>query len=290
MAGLLETRRHIRSVKNIAQVTRAMQLVSTSKMRKAQERARVARDFTSRAWRLLTHLASERDPDSEEPLHRLFEQRPVAAVDVLLVTASRGFCGALNHAVIQHASQFMLQQSVPVRLVTVGSKGRDYMLRHGQHIVAEFAGVSDEHALEEEAIPIAEVLIDDFERGLCDTVHMVFAQFVNTLVQQPTVRQLLPIPPARFPGRPGAPPYIFEPEQERLLADLVPRLMSLQVGLVLREAMASEHSARMVAMQQASDNADSMLEDLTLQANRLRQRDITQDVLQVSEGAVFAPA
>lgn len=290
MASSIEIRRHIRSVSNITQVTRAMKMVSASKMTRAQHEAVVARSFTERAGRLLTHLAAEREGDGQGMLHRLFEQRPLESIELLLVTSSRGFCGAMNLSVIQRAVQFISEQSVPVRLVTVGSKARDQMLRFGAQIVAEFAGVADEKSLDEFGTPIAEVLIDDYQRGLADAVYMVFAQFVNTLVQQPSLRQLLPVPSALALGRASPPPYIYEPDRKELLADLVPRLVTLQVALVLRESMASEHSARTVAMRQASDNAQEMLDDLTMQANRLRQRKITQEVLEVSEGAIVAPS
>jgi len=289
VASSIEIRRHIRSVSNIAQVTGAMEMASASKMTRAQREAIIARSFTDRAWRLLTHLAAEREDDGQGMLHPLFEQRPVKAIELLLVTSSRGFCGAMNLSVIQRAVRFISEQSVPVTLVTVGSKARDQMLRFGAQIVAEFAGIADEDTLGEFGTPIAEVLIDDYQRGLADAVYMVFARFVNTLVQQPSLRQLLPMPRARAPGW-ASTPYVYEPDRKELLADLVPRLVTLQVAMVLRESMASEHSARMVAMRQASDNAHDMLDDLTMQANRLRQRKITQEVLEVSEGAVVAPS
>ncbi len=265
-----------------------MQMVSASKMRRAQEQVLASRPYADRAWHLLTRLAAQEDSDAQDTPHRLLVQRPVRRIELLLVTASRGFCGALNHAVIQLAAQFMLQQTVPVYLVTVGSKGRDWMLYQGRTIVAEFAGVGDEHMLSELGSPIAEVLMDDFERRVVDEVYMAYPEFVNTLVQKPTLRKLLPI--HRDPALRGAvgPAYTFEPDRQALLADLLPRLVQLQVFLVLREAIASEHSARMVAMREATDNAREMLDHLTLVANRVRQKGITQQVLEVSEGAQFA--
>jgi F-type H+-transporting ATPase subunit gamma len=287
LASLGEIRRHIRSVRNIAQVTRAMQMVSASKMRRAQDRVLAHRGHVARASRLLTHLAAEEADKERVPFHPLLVERPTKRIELLLITSSRGFCGALNHAVIQLAAQFILEQSVPVRLVTVGSKGRDWMLHHGRHIIAEFASVGDERALSELRAPIAEVLMDDFQREDVDAVYMVYAEFVNTLIQKPTLHQLLPVArdPTVGPGRHRI--YIFEPDRQVLLADLLPRLVELQVCLALCEAMASEHSARMVAMREANQNADEMLNHLTQVANRVRQSAITQEVLEVSEGARF---
>ncbi len=285
MANLRETRRHIRSVAKIAQVTRAMQMVSASKMKRAQEQLLAYRPYVERAQRLLTHLAIEEGARLGADVHPLLASRPVKRTELLLVTGSRGFCGALNHSVIQAAARFILEQSVPVRLVTVGSKGRDWMLHHGQRIVAEFADVGDEHDFLELRQPIAEVLLDDFERGLVDEVHMAYPQFVNTLTQKPAVQQLLPIRRALGSAKLLRRTYLFEPDREALLADLLPRLVAFQVFLVLREAIASEHSARMVAMREATDNAEEMLDYLNGVANRARQKGITQEAIEVSEGA-----
>jgi F-type H+-transporting ATPase subunit gamma len=288
LADLRATRRHIRSVAKIAQVTRAMQMVSASKMRRAQAQLLAYRPYVARAQQLLAHLAIVEAADHGTDVHPLLTSRPVKRIELLLVTGSRGLCGALNHSVIQSSAGFILEQSVPVRLVTVGSKGRDWMLHHGQRIVAEFAGVGDEHDLVELGQPIAEVLMDDFERGQVDEVYLAYAQFVNTLTQKPAVRRLLPI--SRDVGSMGLlkRTYLFEPDREALLADLLPRLVALQVYLVLRESIASEHSARMVAMREATDNAREMLDYLTAVANRARQKGITQEVLEVSEGAQLA--
>jgi F-type H+-transporting ATPase subunit gamma len=287
LAGLSELRRHIRGVKNIAQVTRAMQMVSGSKMRGAQDQVLAHRGYVARAWRLLSHLAAVETGAEDRQLHPLLAERPVKRIELLLVTASRGFCGALNHTVIQRAAQFILEQSAPVRLVTVGPKGRDWMLHHGQRIVAEFAGVGDEATLSELGAPIAEVLMDDFERRDVDEVYMAYAEFVNTLIQKPVLSKLLPLPHDPSLGMHTRRAYTFEPDRQALLADLLPRLVQLQVLQVLREGMASEHSARMVAMREANENANEMLNDLTLMANRMRQRAITQDVIELSEGGLF---
>ncbi len=285
MANLRETRRHIRSVAKIGQVTRAMQMVSASKMRRAQAQLLAYRPYVERAERLLTHLAIVEAADRGTDVHPLLASRQVKRIELLLVTGSRGFCGALNHSVIQSAARFILEQSVPVRLVTVGSKGRDWMLHHGQRVVAEFAGVGDEDELLELGQPIAEVLLDDFERGQVDAVYMAYAQFVSTLTQRPAVRQLLPIRRDAGSRKLVQQTYLFEPDREALLADLLPRLAAFQVYLALREAIASEHSARMVAMREATDNASEMLDYLITVANRARQKSITQEVLEVSEGA-----
>jgi F-type H+-transporting ATPase subunit gamma len=288
LAGLAQLRRHIRSVTNIAQVTRAMQMVAASKMVRAQAQLLSARDYVERAEALLTHLAAEEEGEAEEPLHPLLATRPARFIELLLVTASQGFCGALNHAVIQKASEFILAQSAPVRMVTVGSKALHYAVQSGQHLVAEFAGVGSEHDLEGLGGPIAEVLIGDFESGDADQVHVVFPMFVTALLQRPTVRQLLPIVRQRATAGSAQVQYIYRPERQVLLNDLVPRLVQLQVGLALRESIVSEHAARMVAMRQASQNAGDMLDDLTLRANHARQTSLTRQVLEENAGAEHA--
>jgi F-type H+-transporting ATPase subunit gamma len=288
LANLREIRRHIRTVRNIAQITRAMEMVSVSKMRRAEARVLTLRPYVARALRVLSYLAALRaDSDSDSAaLHPLLQHRPVKSIGLLLITASRGFCGALNHAVIQVASDFVLKQSVPVVLVTVGSKGRDYMLRYGQHILAEFAAVADEQQLREVGTPVTEILVGDFERGFYDEVYMVYASFVSALVQRVTLQKLLPVEvDAALAGSSAAYVY-YEPDRQQLLGDLVPRFVEWQAYLALAEAMASEHSARMVIMHEATHNATEMLEDLMVAANRARQKAITEEVVEVTEGAV----
>jgi F-type H+-transporting ATPase subunit gamma len=288
LASLHQIRRQIRSIRNIAQVTRAMETVSASKKRRAQQQVLASGAYADRAWRLLTHLAAEEAADEGGSEHPLLTRRPVTRIELLVVSASRGLCGALNYAVLQAAGQFARRQSVPLRLVTVGSKARDWALRQGLTIEAEFGGVGDEHALLELGPPISDILIDDFEGQFADEVYMAYAEFVNTLVQKPTVRKLLPIERHAARRHTAGPLYTFEPDRQALLADLVPRLVELQVFLALRQAIASEHSARMVAMHTATENAQEMLDHLTALSNRTRQAAITQQVVEITEGGQFA--
>jgi F-type H+-transporting ATPase subunit gamma len=263
-----------------------MEMVSVSKMRRAEAQVLSLRPYVARALRVLTYLAALRADSDSAAVHPLLQKRPVKSIGLLLITASRGFCGALNHAVIRVASEFVLKQSVPVVLVTVGSKGRDHMLRYGQHIVAEFAAVADEQQLREVGTPVTEILVGDFESGVYDEVYMVYASFVNTLVQRATLQKLLPVEVDPALAGASARYVYYEPNRQALLGDLVPRFVEWQAYLALAEAMASEHSARRVVMHEATDNATEMLEDLMVAANRARQRAITEEVVEVTEGAV----
>ena len=285
MAGRHEIRKRIRSVRNIMQVTHALEMVEATKRKRAQALVLAIRPFTRHAWQLLIHLASL-SRNHDEPLHPLLHQRPVRHIDLLLLTSSRGLCGALNYSVIQLASEFILEQSVPVRLVTVGRKGRDHMLHWGQEIVAEFAGVSDEWTLREVSAPIANVLLEDYLNGMCDEVYIAYPFFVSTLLQRPTLQKLLPIVPEEGFREGFVPEYIFEPDPKTMLAEVLPRFVKLQVHQTILETMASEHSARMVAMHEATENARELLHDLRLSYNRARQKAITEEVLEVTEGAI----
>ncbi|RLC75774.1 MAG: ATP synthase F1 subunit gamma [Chloroflexi bacterium] len=282
METLREIRRHIRSVRNIAQITRAMEMVAASKMIRAQQQALASRPYTQKAWEVLTYLAAQ--PERIE--HPLYEVRPVKAICIVLITSDRGLCGPYNHNIIRATAQFMLEkmdQGIDIQLITVGQRGRDFMLRYGHNVIAEFTKVSDRPTLLEIA-PIARVAMEQFISGQVDEVYLAYTRFVSTLTQRPTIQQLLPIEPPKAEER-WAALYIFEPDPQTVLNQVLPRFTELQVYHAILEAQASEHSARMVAMRNATENANELITELTLRFNKVRQWNITREMMDIAGGA-----
>ncbi|MFQ6001671.1 MAG: ATP synthase F1 subunit gamma, partial [Anaerolineae bacterium] len=261
------------------QVTRAMQMVAASKMMRAQEQTLATRPYAEKAWEVLLLLAGQ--AAAGETLHPLLAFRPVNTVGLLLITADRGLAGPFNHNIIRLAFEFMREEMRPVKLITVGRKGRDFMLHYGGDIVAEFTGIPDRLALTD-ITPIARTVIEDFLAGTYDQVIIAYTQFINTLVQKPVLRQLLPLRTgeARVEGE-----YIYEPDPQTILGQVLPRFTELQVYQAILESIASEHSARMVAMRNASENAEALVDDLTLSYNRARQEAITKEIMDIAGGA-----
>lgn len=291
MATAREVRLRIRSVNNIAQVTRALQTISASRVRKAQEAVMRTRPYASKAWQILQHLSYV--PEGEH-LHPLLAVRPtVERVLVVLVTSDRGLAGAYNSNVIRFTfEQFRANQN-PVSYIAVGRKGRDVLHRLGKDIRAEFTGLpADPEFADISSIGV--IAIDEFRSHAVDQVHLVYTDFVNLLRQQPTTKQLLPleigIVGARvqaFEDLPGSPPasYIYEPAQEALIDHVMVRFTQLQLYQAVLESLASEHAARMVAMQNATENALELSTELKLQYNKARQLAITSDMLDIAGGA-----
>lgn len=294
MPSTREIRRRIRSVKNISQVTRAMQMVAASKMRRAQEQVLATRPYSEKAWEILTNLAAQRG--AQEAAHPLLQHREhIHAVGMVLITADKGLCGSYNHNMIQQAVRFIDELSYPVELITVGKRGRDAMWRMGRTIIAEFGDLPAQPGLLD-ITPIARAAIDGFISAKFDVVYLAHTDFINTLVQRPAIWQLLPIRPLSLGVTPisehrQAPTeveeveYIYEPDPRTILDTVLPRFTELQIYQAILEALASEHSARMVAMRSATENANDLLDDLTLTYNRARQEAITKDMLDIAGGA-----
>ena len=285
MANTREIRRRIRSVKNISQVTKAMEAVSAAKMRKAQNQVTAARPYAKQAGEVLSYIA--RLPSVENELDPLIQSRPIKRVGVLLVTADRGLAGGFNSNVIRLAANFMKEQRAKgreVEVVTVGKKGRDWMLRYDPVVHAEFSELSDSPT-SYDVSPIARLLIDDFTQGHFDEVYMVFTDFVNTIRQEPVVHRLLPIEPAE-PSAAMAPEYLFEPSAGAVLSQVLYGFTEVQVLQALFESLASEHSARMVAMRNATDAAEELVDSLTLTYNKARQEGITNELMDIIGGTV----
>ncbi len=278
-----EIRRRIRSVRNMSQITRAMEMVSAAKMRRAQQRVLASRPYSERLQGVIADLAALNVDPEAAGAFPLLEQREVRRSAVILITPDRGLTGALNSNLIRRASRYVVSEAgVPVEVVVAGKKGRDFMVRTRQDVVAEFIGLGDSPSLQD-VRPIADVALQDFVTGKVDAVYVVFARFVNTLAQVPDVRQILPIV---RPTEAGIyTDYIFEPSPAAVLQSLLPRFVEIQVYQALLESIASEHSARMVAMRNASQNARDLVADLSLSYNKARQAQITREVSEIAAGA-----
>lgn len=285
MATPREIRRRIRSVRNTSQITRAMEMVSAAKMRRAQERVRAARPYAERIRLMIAGLSALGESVDREAFP-LLEQRPINRVGVILVTADRGLAGAFNTNVIRRAVRFIRDESGhPAELITVGRKGRDFFARTTQEIEAEFTALGDAPSMDT-LRPIIDIALQDFTAGKVDAVYLVYTKFVNTLNQLPEVLQILPITaPEDATAEEQIQDFIFEPDPTTVLQALLPRYIETQVYQALLESVASEHSARMVAMRAASDNANDFINELTLTLNKARQAQITREVSEIAAGA-----
>jgi F-type H+-transporting ATPase subunit gamma len=283
VASSREIRRRIRSVRNISQITRAMEMVSASKMRRAQQRVTASRPYAERLQSVIADLASLQLDAEDLARFPLLQQREIKKVGVLVITPDKGLTGPLNSNILRRASRYILSEAgAPVEVVASGKKARDFMIRSGQDVVAEFTGWGDAVSLEK-LRPLAEVVLEEFISGKVDAVHLVYAKFVNTLSQVPEVKQILPIVQPESLGE--YQDYIFEPSPAAVLESLLPRFVEMQIFQAVLESIASEHSARMVAMRSASDNAKDIVRDLTLTYNKARQSQITAEVSEIAAGA-----
>jgi len=273
-----DLRRRVRSVKNIQQLTRAMQLVAASRMRHAQSSTLASRPYEDRLRSVLHDLAPYADPETSPLLAR----RDVRRVGVVLITSDRGLVGALNVNVVRTAVRFAQQQR-EAAFIGVGRKGVSAVRRLRLPTIAEFTALGD-HPTTKETGPISTVAQEEFVGGRVDEVHLAFPRFVNTLRQVPTIVRVLPFMPETMEGIPRL-QYLFEPDAESVLNAVLPRLIEVSVYQAVLEAKASEQSARMVAMRNATDAAGELIDDITLAANKARQTRITKEMLEIASGA-----
>ena len=281
MADIRLIRRRIRGIQSTAKITRAMEMIATSKMRRAQERGLAGRPYAEKIQQVLADLAAL-SGEGEAP-HPLLQRRPVTKIGIVHITPDRGLCGGLNTNINRRTASFILEQSMPVTLITIGRKGRDFMRRYGRDIRAEFTGLGDRPGLLD-TLPISRIIIDDYTNGIIDLVYLIYARFISTMVQRPIIHQILPVEPAEIPGAENV-DYIYEPGAAAVLGELLPRFVEMQVYHAILESIASEQSARMVAMRNATDNANELIEELTLMYNKARQESITKELLDITGGA-----
>jgi len=296
MPSAREIKKRIRSVKNIGQITRAQESVSASKVRFAQARVLASRAFAEKAWEILLNVQSAGTKGAA--LHPLLTARTdVKKVMIVVVTSDRGLAGAYNTNIIRVAQRFAERMNKPVSFVAVGRKGRDSLIRARENVVAQFTDIPSAPTISYIS-PIARLAIDAFLSGEVDDVYIAYTDFINTLTQRPVVLGWLPLIPHNIEDSVAAElikdvpavsktvaNYEYEPSPEAILQEIVPRFTELQLYQALLESQASEHSARMVAMRNASENASTLASDLTLDYNKARQSAITSEILDIVGGA-----
>lgn len=281
MATIRQINRRIKSVRNTSKVTKAMEMIAASKMRRAQERTLASRPYAEKICQVLADLAAQTRVGEEG--HPLLIKRPVNKIAVIHITPDRGLCGGLVANVNRNVARFIMDhKGMPVANVTVGRKGRDFMLRSGQQVRAEFINMSDKPSVSD-ILPVARIVVDDYCAGLVDEVYISYTQFVNTVSQKPAIVKLLPIEPAVFEAGKNN-EYIYEPTPQEVMSELLPRFIEMSLYHALLEAIASEQSARMVAMRNATDNAHELIGELTLKYNKARQEMITKELLDIVGG------
>jgi F-type H+-transporting ATPase subunit gamma len=291
MPNAREVRLRIRSVKNIAQVTRALQAVSASKVRKSMQALMNTRPYAVKAWQVLRHIAAQPGRENLHPL--LTRSTKLENILVVLVTGDRGLAGAYNANVVRFALHRFVDSTLPVSYITVGRKGRDLMMRRRQTVIAEFSNLPAAPTFGDVSA-IGRLAVDEYLSGKADEVYLIYTDFINMARQVPTIKKLLPLEidegqgrVAEFAPAAGGPAasYIYEPGQEQILNEIVPRFTALQVYQAIIESLASEHAARMVAMKNATDSASALADSLQLEYNKARQQTITNELLDIAGGA-----
>jgi F-type H+-transporting ATPase subunit gamma len=267
----------------MSQITRAMEMVAASKMRRAQERVTASRPYSERLRDFIADLSSQQMGTEELQRFPLLAERPVESTGLILITPDRGLTGALNGNLLRRGAQFIRAEAEgPVKVIAVGKKGRDFMTRTSQDLIADFTGMGDAPSLDT-IRPIARIAIDEFLAGNVDAVHMVYPRFINTLTQRPEAVQILPI--VRPESAHGNVDYIFEPDATTVLEEILPRYVEVLIYQGLLETVASFYSAQMVAMRNATDNAKELSSELELSYNKARQAQITNEVAEIAAGA-----
>ena len=288
MPTIRQLKRRITSVKNTAKITNALQLVAASKMRRAQDRATQSRPYADKLRLVLAGLATGEEGPDAKAAHPLLAVRPAKNIAVLHITPDRGLCGGLNSNLNRSAGTFVAMQHEPVSVIAVGKKGRDFFVRAHAHLVAEFTDLGD-YPSQPDTAGIARIIIDDYLAGTVDRVYVSFSELVSTANQRPVIRQLLPIDAPKMESASEAAAfradYIFEPSSDVVLARLLPRYIEMQIYEAVLQNAASFQSAQMVAMKNATDNAEDMTRELTLTYNKIRQEQITKELLDIVGGA-----
>jgi len=280
MASQRDIRRRIGSVKNIKQITRAMQFVAASKLKRAQDATLAARPYSEKLDEVLADLAAVLTGDD----HPLLADREGGKRLIVLITTDRPLAGPLNTNIVRFVARDIVDHPGDLAVITVGRKGRDAMRRAHVPLEAHFATFGDRPTFAD-VLPLARLVTDDFLAATYSRVDIVYSHFVSTLVQRPTLLTILPIQPAEdTEGIPGN-QFIFEPSASAVLEQLLPRYVATRLFQAVLEAKASEESSRMVAMKNATENAEELIEDLTLSYNKVRQANITREMIEIASGA-----
>ncbi len=289
MASAREMRLRIRSIKNISQVTRALQAVSASKVRKAIAALMNTRAYATKAWQVLTHVAAQPGRESLHPL--LMERGLIRRSLVVVISGDRGLAGAYNTNLMRFVFRKFSQHPNPVQYIAVGRKGRDLLLRRQMQVMADFSNLPAAPSFQDVSA-IGRLAVDEYLSGKTDEVYLVYTRFINMVKQEPVIKKLLPLDVEaqgeqvqQFERQHTAAVYTYEPAEREILDEIIPRFTALQVYQAILESLASEHAARMVAMRNATDNARDLVSDLQLQYNKVRQQTITSDMLDIAGGA-----
>jgi len=280
MASQRDIRRRIGSVKNIKQITRAMQFVAASKLKRAQDATLASRPYSEKLDEVLADLAAVLDGED----HPLLAEPTGGKRLIVLITTDRPLSGPLNTNIVRFVARDIIDNPGDVAVITVGRKGRDAMRRTGVPLEAHFATFGDRPTFAD-VLPLARLVTDDFLAGTYGRVDIVYSHWVSTLVQRPSAVTILPIQAAAdTEGIPGN-QFIFEPSASAVLQQLLPRFVATRLFQAVLEAKASEESSRMVAMKNATENAEELIEDLTLSYNKVRQANITREMIEIASGA-----
>ena len=280
MASQREIRRRIGAVRNIKQITRAMQFVAASKLKRAQGATLSARPYSEKIDEVLADLAAVLGADD----HPLLAEREGGRRLLLVMTSDRGLAGPLNTNTIRFAARDITANRDDLAVVSVGRKGRDAMRRARVPIVAHFDAFGDRPTFAD-ALPLARLVTDEFVSGKANRVDILYSRFESTLVQRPTLERLLPVEPAEdTAGIPGN-QFIFEPSPAAVLERMLPRYVAARIFQAVLEANASFFSSQMVAMKNATENAEELIDDLTLSYNKVRQANITREMIEIASGA-----
>ncbi len=290
MPSLKDIRGRIGSVRNIAQITRAMEMVAASRMKRAQDAIIAARPYSDELRAVLSRVAAV----AGEEIDPLLARRPVRRVALIMITTDRGLAGSLNANAIRASLRWTQERlgeggadgRVEVEAVTIGRKGRDGLRRAGIPIAAHFSQLGDRPAFTD-VTPIARIVTEDFLAEKYDEIHVAYSTFITTLTQRPEITQLLPITsPEQAEGHAASnDEYLFEPSPEAVLRRLLPHFVALDLYRAVLENQASEQSARMIAMRNSTDNAHELIDDLTLVYNKTRQATITREMIEIASGA-----
>lgn len=291
MPSSREMRLRIRSIHSISQVTRALQAVSASKVRKAMQATLATKPYAEKAWKVLIHLARQPGHTSLHPL--LTTRAEIKKTLVVMISSDRGLSGSYNINVLRKTLENFAKPAAPVNFVAIGRKGRDMLIRRRLNVIAEFSDLNSPTAFTEVS-PIGHLIVEDFLKGEADQVYLVYTDFHNLLRQEVIVRKILPLE-VEFGSKDDhsfnvthhqtQAVFTYEPDQDILLDEIIPRFTAMQVYQAILSAQASEHAARMIAMRNATDNAIDLMAALKLEYNKFRQQSITNEMLDITSGA-----
>jgi len=275
MASVRDIKRHIKSVSNIKKITRTMQMVAGAKMQKTLSALLASRPYAQLAWNLLLNLT----PKTERELHPLLQLRQINNTLIVFITSDRGLCGAYNMNLIGEALK-NISDKEHFYILPIGKKGRDFFSRRGYKLIAEFTGLGAPVPFIS-VIPVTKIIIDEFIQCKVDEVKLVYSDYISNVTQKPTVIRLLPFQ-QEHPEEPFLAQFVYEPSPKDVIATLLVRIIEYKIYAAILESQASEFAARMIAMKNATDNAENLIQNLTLSYNKARQEGITKELTELS--------